>query len=61
MRVAHHAAALPLPLVPQVTEPIKKYVEEKIARACMHFTQVIKKVDVTLSARGGDTGTHGKK
>ncbi len=45
----------------QVTDAIKKYVEDKIARACVHFTQVIKEVDVTLSARGGDTGTHGKK
>jgi len=36
-------------------------VENKVVHACTHFTQVIREVDVTLSARGGDTGTHGKK
>lgn len=44
-----------------VTEPIKKYVEEKINRAVGHFKQILKEVDVSLSARGGDTGTQGKK
>lgn len=44
-----------------VTEPIKAYVEGKINRAVGHFKQILKEVDVSLSARGGDTGTHGKK
>jgi len=45
----------------KVTEAIKLYVENKVAKACEHFNQIIKEVDVTLSARGGDTGSHGKK
>jgi hypothetical protein len=45
----------------QVTDAIKAYVVEKVSKACTHFTSAIKQVDVTLSARGGDTGTHGKK
>jgi putative sigma-54 modulation protein len=45
----------------QITDAIKTYVEDKINRACGHFTRGLKQVDVTLSARGGDTGTHGKK
>ncbi len=45
----------------QVTEPIRSYVESKISRALGNFGQEVKEVDVTLSARGGDTGTHGKK
>lgn len=44
-----------------VTEPIKAYVESKISRVLGNFGQEVKEVDVTLSARGGDTGTHGKK
>lgn len=45
----------------QVTEAIKAYVESKISKAVANFGQEVKEVDVTLSARGGDTGTHGKK
>lgn len=45
----------------QVTDAIKQYVEEKISKAVHNYTQNIKKIDVTLSARGGDTGTHGAK
>lgn len=45
----------------QVTDAIKQYVEEKITKAVHNYTQNIKKIDVTLSARGGDTGTHGAK
>lgn len=45
----------------EVTDAIKNYVEDKISRACAHFTRGLKEVDVTMSARGGDTGTHGKK
>ncbi len=33
----------------------------QVARAIHNFSQILKEVDVTLSARGGDTGTHGKK
>lgn len=45
----------------EVTEAIKAYVEEKVSKACMNQAKEVKEVDVTLSARGGDTGTHGKK
>ncbi|PNH05214.1 Ribosome-binding factor PSRP1, chloroplastic [Tetrabaena socialis] len=44
-----------------VTEAIKLYVEDKVAKAIGNFAHTLKEVDVTLSARGGDTGTHGKK
>lgn len=44
-----------------VTDAIKQYVEEKVTKAVHNYTQNIKKIDVTLSARGGDTGTHGAK
>ncbi|PNW83629.1 hypothetical protein CHLRE_05g237450v5 [Chlamydomonas reinhardtii] len=44
-----------------VTDAIKLYVEEKVAKAVANFSHTLKEVDVTLSARGGDTGTHGKK
>jgi ribosome-associated translation inhibitor RaiA len=45
----------------QVTDAIRTYVQEKITRALGNVAQVIKEVDVTLSVRGGDTGTGGKK
>jgi len=45
----------------QVTDAIKGYVESKISHALAHYGQEVKEVDVTLSARGGDTGTHGRK
>lgn len=45
----------------QVTDAIKSYVEEKVAKSIHNFQQVLREVDVTLSARGGDTGTHGPK
>lgn len=45
----------------EVTDAIKAYVEDKVSKACAHFTRGLKQVDVTMSARGGDTGTHGKK
>lgn len=44
-----------------VTDAIKQYVEDKITKAVHNYTQNIKKIDVTISARGGDTGTHGAK
>lgn len=44
-----------------VTDAIKQYVEEKVTKAVHNYTQNIKKIDVTISARGGDTGTHGAK
>ncbi|KXZ50782.1 hypothetical protein GPECTOR_15g467 [Gonium pectorale] len=44
-----------------VTDAIKQYVEEKVGRTVHNFAHTLKEVDVTLSARGGDTGTHGKK
>ncbi|KAF8056827.1 PSRP1 [Scenedesmus sp. PABB004] len=44
-----------------VTDAIKTYVEEKISKSVANYAHAIKKVDVTLSARGGDTGTHGAK
>lgn len=44
-----------------VTDAIKQYVEEKITKAVHNYAHNIKKIDVTISARGGDTGTHGAK
>lgn len=45
----------------QVTDAIKTYVVDKISKACEHTARAITRVDVTLSARGGDTGTKGTK
>ncbi|KAG1669972.1 hypothetical protein FOA52_016233 [Chlamydomonas sp. UWO 241] len=45
----------------QVTDAIRAYVADKLSKACEHFSRAITKVEVTLSARGGDTGTHGAK
>lgn len=45
----------------EVTDAIKNYVQDKISKACVNQAKEIKEVDVTLSARGGDTGTQGKK
>eukprot|EP00877_Chromochloris_zofingiensis_P008784 jgi/Chrzof1/4159/Cz14g01070.t1 len=44
-----------------VTPAIKDYVEDKISKAVHNFAHTVKKIDVTLSARGGDTGTHGAR
>lgn len=44
-----------------VTDAIRQYVEEKIVKAVHNYSHNIKKVDVTISARGGDTGTHGAR
>lgn len=57
------APLLPIatPPPPQVTPAIKEYVEDKISNAVKFYSSSIKKIDVTLSARGGDTGTHGAK
>lgn len=32
-----------------------------LMQAISNFQHTLKEVDVTISARGGDTGTHGKK
>jgi hypothetical protein len=48
-------------LLLQVTDAIRQYVEEKISKAVANYAHNIKKIDVTISARGGDTGTHGAK
>ncbi|GBF95532.1 30S ribosomal protein [Raphidocelis subcapitata] len=45
----------------EVTPAIRTYVEEKLSRAVHNFASALKRIDVTLSARGGDTGTHGAK
>ncbi|GFR50002.1 hypothetical protein Agub_g12151 [Astrephomene gubernaculifera] len=55
VRIAIQGRRLP------VTDAIKQYVEEKVAKAIHNFAHSLKHIDVTLSARGGDTGTHGKK
>eukprot|EP00775_Hariotina_reticulata_P001769 gene1769-2108_t len=44
-----------------VTDAIKSYVEDKITKSVHNFAHNVKKIDVTISARGGDTGTHGAK
>ncbi|KAF6255828.1 chloroplast-specific ribosomal protein [Scenedesmus sp. NREL 46B-D3] len=44
-----------------VTDAIRQYVEEKINKAVANYAHNIKKIDVTISARGGDTGTQGAK
>jgi len=45
----------------EVTDAIKGYVEKKIAHALDHYASSIKAAEVTLSVRGGDTGTKGVK
>lgn len=42
-----------------MTDAIHNYVEKKIAKAVEHFESQVKEVDVSLSVRGGDTGTKG--
>lgn len=44
-----------------VTDAIKSYIEEKVQRAVHNFAHTVKEVDVTVSARGGDTGTKGPR
>lgn len=44
-----------------VTDAIRQYVEEKITKAVHNYAHNIKKVDVTISARGGDTDTRGAR
>jgi len=44
-----------------VTPAIRDYVQDKVGRAVAHFSSDVRRIDVTLSARGGDTGTHGPK
>eukprot|EP00803_Ostreobium_quekettii_P006688 evm.model.scf_4977.1 EVM.evm.TU.scf_4977.1 scf_4977:1687-3797(-) len=45
----------------EVTPAIKTYVEKKVYKAVEHFESQVKEVDVSLSVRGGDTGTKGNK
>eukprot|EP01025_Chloroclados_australasicus_P037626 TRINITY_DN38465_c0_g1_i1.p1 TRINITY_DN38465_c0_g1~~TRINITY_DN38465_c0_g1_i1.p1 ORF type:complete len:261 (-),score=29.60 TRINITY_DN38465_c0_g1_i1:183-965(-) len=45
----------------EVTDAIKKYVEDKIGKAVSPFESQVREVDVTLSVRGGDTPTKGSK
>lgn len=45
----------------EVTDAIKDYVDKKIAHALNHYASSVKSADVTLSVRGGDTGTKGSK
>lgn len=56
-----HLAVIVCRCLLQVTDAIKQYVEEKITKAVHNYAHNIKKIDVTISARGGDTGTHGAK
>jgi len=44
-----------------VTPAIRDYVEDKITKAVHNFAHTIKNIQVTISARGGDTGTLGAK
>lgn len=59
-------AAAPVKIILQgrrleVTPAIRDYVEEKLSRSVHNFANNIKHIDVTISARGGDTGTHGAR
>ena len=45
----------------EVTDAIRSYAEKKIAQALHHYAPSIKTAEVTLSVRGGDTGTKGVK
>eukprot|EP00210_Caulerpa_lentillifera_P004323 g4126.t1 len=45
----------------KITDAIRDYAEKKVSQAIAHYTPAVKEADVTLSARGGDTGTKGVK
>lgn len=45
----------------QLTNSIRSYVEEKVLHALAYYAHQVRQVDVTLSARGGDTGTKGPR
>ncbi|MEW5316461.1 MAG: hypothetical protein WDW38_007833 [Sanguina aurantia] len=45
----------------QVTDAIKAYVEQKVSHAIHKYQNTLMEVDVKLSARGGDTGSPGKR
>jgi len=45
----------------EITDAIREYAEKKVSHALEHYAQSIKSAEVTLSVRGGDTGTKGVK
>lgn len=45
----------------EITDSIRNYVEKKVGHALDHYAHSIKTAEVTLSVRGGDTGTKGNK
>lgn len=44
-----------------ITDAMRQYVEGKIAHAVQRYQPILREINVTVSARGGDTGTHGPK
>ncbi len=45
----------------QVTDSMRNYIESKLNKAIHNFAHTVREIDVTVSVRGGEAGTKGKK